>query len=203
MDISERKKAEQELWQAKNDWERTFDSVPDFIAILDNQHRIVRANRAMAHQLGVPPEKAVGLFCYQCVHGLNTPPDFCPHVQTMKDEKEHTVEVHESRLGGDFLVSTTPLRDEKGHMIGSVHVARNITERKKAEEALQEYQEHLEKLVEERTEQLKDSERLAAIGATAGMVGHDIRNPLQAITGDVFLAKTELDSTPDSDEKNK
>jgi len=36
---------------------------------------------------------------------------------------------------------------------------------------------------------LKDSERLAAIGATAGMVGHDIRNPLQAITSDVYLAK--------------
>jgi len=47
----------------------------------------------------------------------------------------------------------------------------------------------LERLVEERTKQLKDSERLAAIGATAGMVGHDIRNPLQAITGDLYLAK--------------
>jgi signal transduction histidine kinase len=49
--------------------------------------------------------------------------------------------------------------------------------------------------------QLKDAERLVAIGTTAGMVGHDIRNPLQAITSDVYLAKTELASTPDSDEK--
>src|SRR5665647_148834 len=49
--------------------------------------------------------------------------------------------------------------------------------------------------------QLKDSERLAAIGATAGMVGHDIRNPLQAITGDLYLAKTELATVPDSEEK--
>ena len=56
-------------------------------------------------------------------------------------------------------------------------------------------------LVEERTKQLKDSERLAAIGATAGMVGHDIRNPLQAITSDVYLAKTELALTLESDEK--
>ena len=56
-------------------------------------------------------------------------------------------------------------------------------------------------IVEERTNALRDSERLAAIGATAGMVGHDIRNPLQAITSDVFLAKTELASTPDSEEK--
>jgi PAS domain S-box-containing protein len=50
--------------------------------------------------------------------------------------------------------------------------------------------------------QLKDSERLAAIGATAGMVGHDIRNPLQAITGDLYLAKTELTTVPESPEKN-
>jgi PAS domain S-box-containing protein len=78
----------------------------------------------------------------------------------------------------------------------------DVTERKKATEALKEYQKNLEKLVEERTKQLKDAERLAAIGATAGMVGHDIRNPLQAITGDLFLAKTELASTPDSEEKN-
>jgi PAS domain S-box-containing protein len=49
--------------------------------------------------------------------------------------------------------------------------------------------------------QLKDAERLAAIGATAGMVGHDIRNPLQAITGDVFLAKTDLTAIPESEEK--
>ncbi len=48
---------------------------------------------------------------------------------------------------------------------------------------------------------LKDSERLAAIGATAGMVGHDIRNPLQAITSDVYLAKTELADLPESKEK--
>jgi PAS domain S-box-containing protein len=143
MDVTHHKKAEQELWWAKNDLERTFDSIPDFIAILDNQYRIVRANRAMAQQLGVTPEKATGLFCYQCVHGLDNPPDFCPHAQTVKDGKEHTVEVHEPRLGGDFLVSTTPLKDEKGNIIGSVHVARNITERKKAEEALSKLNRHL------------------------------------------------------------
>ena len=52
-----------------------------------------------------------------------------------------------------------------------------------------------------KTKQLQDSERLAAIGATAGMVGHDIRNPLQAITGDLYLVKTELDELPDHQQK--
>ena len=77
----------------------------------------------------------------------------------------------------------------------------DITERKKAEEKLEEYSNNLEKLVEDRTKQLKDSERLAAIGATAGMVGHDIRNPLQAITGDLYLVKTELAELPDHQQK--
>jgi PAS domain S-box-containing protein len=142
-DVTEQRKSEQELWRAKQDWERTFDSVPDFIAVLDNNFRIVRANKAMARQLGVSPEKAVGLYCYQCVHGLYSPPDFCPHAKTVNDGKEHTAEVHEPRLGGDFLVSTTPLRDDKGNLVGTVHVARNITERKKAEAVLSNLNRHL------------------------------------------------------------
>ncbi len=103
----------------------------------------------------------------------------------------------------------------------------DITERKKAEEELkrtryvaqnraeelerlqerleekasevEEYANQMEALAEERLAKLKDAERLAAIGATAGMVGHDIRNPLQAIIGDVYLAKTELESYPEGD----
>ena len=55
----------------------------------------------------------------------------------------------------------------------------------------------LEKAVEEKTAQLRESERLAAIGATAGMVGHDIRNPLQAIMSDAYLLKDELSSLPE------
>jgi signal transduction histidine kinase len=112
--------------------------------------------------------------------------------------------LHEEGLAGEFLVSTTPLRDEKGQMVGSVHVARNITDRKKMEAKLEEYARHLEDLVEEKTRQLKDAERLAAIGQTAGMVGHDIRNPLQSIEGAAYLAKEELKSLPtDSNERKE
>ena len=58
-------------------------------------------------------------------------------------------------------------------------------------------------LLSTRTKELKDAERLAAIGATAGMVGHDIRNPLQAIISDVYLAKDDLAKVPDSEAKGK
>ena len=93
------------------------------------------------------------------------------------------------------------LLDEKGKMVSVFSFVEDYTSRMTAEKALEENNRNLEKLVEERTKQLRDSERLAAIGATAGMVGHDIRNPLQAITSDVYLAKTELAAVPESEEK--
>jgi signal transduction histidine kinase len=71
----------------------------------------------------------------------------------------------------------------------------------KAEAQLNEYSKNLEHIVDERTKALKDSERLATIGATAGMVGHDIRNPLQAITGDLFLTKLDADTLPEGQTK--
>jgi PAS domain S-box-containing protein len=68
----------------------------------------------------------------------------------------------------------------------------DVTDRKEMQNKLEEYTAHLEKLVDDRTQQLKDTERLTAIGETAGMVGHDLRNPLQTITGEIYLAKAEL-----------
>ncbi len=136
LDVTEQKRAEQRLWQAKNDWERTFDAVPDLIMIIDCEHRIVRANRSMIGKIGVTPQQVAGLPCYNAVHDANLPPTFCPHAKTICDGKEHVAEVHEPKLGGDFVVSTTPLKDENGRLIGSVHVARDITKRKKIEEEL-------------------------------------------------------------------
>jgi PAS domain S-box-containing protein len=73
----------------------------------------------------------------------------------------------------------------------------------KNEKDLKQHSEHLEALVEERTQKLRDAERLATIGETAGMVGHDIRNPLQSITGELYLAKTTLESLPDNHAKDE
>ena len=117
-------------------WERAFDSVPDLIAIIDCRYRIVRVNQPMAEKLGRTPEQCVGLKCYECVHEAGEPPSFCPHALVLADGKSHAAEVLDDRLGGYFLVTVTPLRDESGEIIGSVHVARDITEQKNALETL-------------------------------------------------------------------
>ncbi len=80
--------------------------------------------------------------------------------------------------------------------IGTLSTAANIIgsgiEHKRAQKQIERYSEHLEKLVEERTMQLKEKERMAAIGETSAMVGHDLRNPLQAVVNNLYLIRKEI-----------
>jgi signal transduction histidine kinase len=90
----------------------------------------------------------------------------------------------------------TPVRDKDGKVVAALELAVNITERKRLQNRLAEYSQRLEELVQERTEQLKKtqaelvkSERLAAIGELAGMIGHDLRNPLTGIKNSAYFLK--------------
>jgi len=148
VDITERKKAEEKIIRAKEEWERTFTAVPDLIAIIDNNYRIVRVNKAMAERMGVAPDEAAGMICYECVHHAKEVPAFCPHTKLLADGQEHAEEIYEEHLGGHFIVSVSPLRDDGGSLVGCVHVAHDITERKRAEGALRESEQRFRSLVE-------------------------------------------------------
>lgn len=136
-DITERKKAEDAIRQAKEEWERTFDAISDPVMILDTHYRIVKANKAMAEALGTTPAEAAGLTCYESVHGTKQPPDSCPHARLLVNGLANTQEVYEQRLGGYFHVSVSPLYNPDGSLSGSIHTARDITDIKRAEEVLQ------------------------------------------------------------------
>jgi PAS domain S-box-containing protein len=153
MDITERQRAEAALQRAKEEWEKTFDAVPDMIILLDDDHRILRANKAMAAALGLTPEAVAGQKCYEHMHRTSTPPSFCPHSLLLQDGREHLAEVHE--LDRDFLVSASPLHDPQGRVTGSVHVARDITERKRAEEALRQSEEFSRRIIESSSDCIK------------------------------------------------
>ncbi|MBJ6724184.1 PAS domain S-box protein [Geomesophilobacter sediminis] len=176
-DITESKMAEEAVRRAKEEWERTFDAVPDLIAILDGQNRFVRLNRAMAERLGRPPAECLGLLCHVAIHGTDYPPGFCPHILTMADRNEHATEVFEANLGGHFLVSTTPLVSPDGKLDGVVHVARDITELKLAQEKI----ETLNQDLEARAAELEEAN--SELQAFSYSAAHDLKQPLNIING--------------------
>jgi PAS domain S-box-containing protein len=133
----------------------------------------------MVASLGMTPEQCIGLTCYRVVHGMEEPPHFCPHRQLLSDGLEHTVEICEDFLGGYFIVSVSPLHDYGGKLTGCIHVARNINERREAEETLKKAYDNLDKLVKERTNQLekaynslKESEKRLAEAQKMSHIGH-------------------------------
>jgi diguanylate cyclase (GGDEF)-like protein/PAS domain S-box-containing protein len=141
-DITERKRIEEAVIRAKKDWEQTFDTVPDMIAILDRDRRTTRVNKALADRLGIHPREAVGMHCWDWCFESGNPPENCPFDKMMADGKEHSVEMVESENGGHFLVTMTPLQDVHGEVIGCVHVAREITEQKRLEQWLRKLATH-------------------------------------------------------------
>ena len=194
----ERARAQAAVVRSKVEWERTFDAVPDLIAILDRDHRFVRVNRAMAERLGRAPAACVGLTCYGEVHGDLAPPSFCPYRQLLADEQEHEAEVREDRLGGDFLVSVSPLRDGAGELLGCVHVARDVTLRRRAEAEIRRLNAELEERVRQRTSQLEAANH--NLESFSFSISHDLRSPLRAIDGFARLLEDTLDPALDAEQ---
>ncbi len=132
----ERKKLGERIMHAAQEWRTTFDSISDMVSIHDTDFKLVRVNKAFAKAFNTEPKKIIGKTCYEIFHNTKGPHPDCPHMWTLKTHKPSVLEFYEPHLKIHLGICTSPIFDERGKFIGSVHIAKDITERKKAEEQL-------------------------------------------------------------------
>jgi PAS domain S-box-containing protein len=204
-EIEEQKTSEQQLLFSEKKYRRLFETTQDGIMARNLNGAMIDCNKAYAKMLGYTRKELRNLPAQELL-----PEKW--HRQREKIVKKvlqsgHSIvfEREYRRKDGSVFpasVRTWRLSHGKGKVVGLWSIVRDITEQKQLQKELQERASILEKIIEDRTKQLKNSERLAAIGQTAGMVGHDLRNPLQTITGELYLAKTEVDSLAEGEAKS-
>jgi two-component system sensor kinase FixL len=148
-DITERKRMENALRKARDNWRNIFESIGDMVIILDREHRIIDVNVTAMKALGLEKDSLIGQFCYKILHGTDKPPEGCPHEQLLYSEHPEQVEMEIEVLGGKYQVTTSPVSDETGQVEKVLHIIRDITEQKRSEQALRDSEEKFRTLVED------------------------------------------------------
>jgi len=173
--ISKRKNMEALVFQSKQDWEETFHTITDMITVHDKDFNIIYANRAAQDILNLPAIDGTAAHkCFKFYHGTECPPHGCPSCDCLKTGLPANFEIYEPHLNMYIEIRSMPRLDRNNKLVGLIHIARDVSERKRAEEAIRKVKDELELRVEERTsklviinEQLKDeiAERRTAVEA--------------------------------------
>lgn len=154
-----------------------LETMPMMVCLISPDYHIVFSNRAFREKFG----ESKGRHCYDYCFNKSEPCEFCESLKPLETGKPHHWQakaLDESVIDAyDF-----PFTDTDGSKL-VLEIDMDITEQKRLQK------------------QLAEKERLAAIGTTAGMVGHDIRNPLQSIVGELYIAEEEAKVMPESEAK--
>ena len=115
---------------------KILDGIGDLLFVMDKNRIITRVNKSTCDALKKKPEDLIGKHCYEVVHGTNEPWPNCPARKTFETKQTVTAEINDRNIGLPLLITTSPILDEKGELIQCVHIAKDITEQKKAEQAV-------------------------------------------------------------------
>jgi PAS domain S-box-containing protein len=132
--------------ETQHQWEGTFDSIRDAVFLVDSDNRISKHNRAAEILLGKAASEIDGQLCFEVVHGTNTPIPHCP-TQRMKEsqQREHfMIELNDRWIA----MTVDPIFNPDQSITGAVHVLTDVTERKQAQEALQESEARYHRITE-------------------------------------------------------
>jgi PAS domain S-box-containing protein len=140
--------AARDLLKSKDDWKRTFDAVPDLIAIIDANCHITSINRAMAERLSISKQDVIGRHCFELLHGSQEPPPSCPHQKMILSGKIESDALFSINLDGYFNVTAAPILAKDGTIESSVYVMHDISDLKKLEQSQKEYAQRLEFVLE-------------------------------------------------------
>lgn len=151
--------------RAEQELENIFESISDLVYFVDRNYIIRKVNRAVVEKIGLPEAAIIGQKCFRIFHGMMVPWEGCPHQKTIETGSPLMGELEDSHLGGTFLISSSPIFDQTKALVGTVHIARDISELKQLRE------------------KVVSVERMAALGEMAAKVAHEIRNPLLSIGG--------------------
>lgn len=146
-EVAELQNAQGKILNAKLEWERTFDAVPDLIAIIDRDYRIQRTNLAFTRRLRRDFREIIGQPCHQLICGLDAPPAYCPYVKCLASGGKQVAGIEAEIMEGDFLLSFAPTFDQQGQINGGVHIFHDIGERKEHERNIRETRERFRQII--------------------------------------------------------
>jgi histidine kinase len=172
-EVRQRRRAEESLQAALDQWQNTFDAARDAICVLSPEHRVLRCNQAMAKLLGRSPEEVVGRDCRDVMDCWPGHSQAC-FLARVKDGRERTTTILRN---GDrwFSAVADPIVDEAGKVAAIIHVLSDITARKKADDFERE-------LAAQRVLSIA-ADRLRSLGEMAAAVAHELKQPLVGVRG--------------------
>lgn len=133
-DVTERKLAEEEVSRASRDWQDTFDAMNDVIWVLDQNQRILRSNKAAEQIFHRPVNELIGKHCCEVIRDATGPIHECPVIKAQQSLNRASWELPHGEYWLEIAVD--PMTDADGLHRSSVLVISNVTERKRAEDAL-------------------------------------------------------------------